>query len=306
MEYQKPLKVYAAIVLSMMFFAVSFVWFKQANVSYGPLTIVLSRLIISALIIFLYTKVFRKLVVPDKKDFKYLLLLTFFEPFLYFMGESFGLQYLSSTVASVIIAMVPLVAPVAAFLFFKEKISLKNLLGIFISFIGVTLVIVEIGVGMTASPIGVLLQFGAVIAAVGYTVVLQNISNRMNTISIILFQNIIGSVYFFPFWFAFEKNWFFSTAPDWDAIWAIVYLAIFASTFAFIFLTYSVRYLGITKANMFTNMIPVFTALFSWLILDEWLSVQKTIGIAMVIGGLFVAQWGLKRRFKKHLPVPRT
>lgn len=150
MEYQKPLKVYAAIVFSMMFFAVSFVWFKQANVTYGSLTIVLSRLIISTLILFFYTKDDRKLVVLGEKDFKYLLLLTFFELFLYFMGESFGLQYLSSTVASVIIAMVPLVAPVAAFLFFKEKITLKKLLGILVSFIGVTLVIVEFGAGLTA------------------------------------------------------------------------------------------------------------------------------------------------------------
>ncbi|MDA3881031.1 MAG: DMT family transporter [Prolixibacteraceae bacterium] len=306
MEYQKPVKVYSAIVLSMMFFAISFVWFKQANVSYGPLTIVLSRLVISTFIIFIYTKVARKLVIPNKKDFKYLLLLTFFEPFLYFMGESFGLQYLSSTVASVIIATVPLVAPVAAFLFYKEKITVKNLLGIIVSFFGVTLVIVEFGAGLTASPLGVMLQFGAVIAAVGYTVVLQNISDRMNTISIILFQNIIGSVYFFPFWLAFEKNRFMNTPLDWDAILAIVYLAIFASTFAFIFLTYSVRYLGITKANMFTNIIPVFTALFSWFILDELPGFQKGIGIALVIGGLFVAQLSLKKRFRKHQPVPRT
>jgi drug/metabolite transporter (DMT)-like permease len=306
MEYQKPLKVYSAIVLSMLFFAISFVWFKVANVSYGPLTIVLSRLLISTIILFIFTKLTRKLVIPDKKDFKYLLLLTFFEPFLYFMGESFGLQYLSSTVASVIIATVPLVAPVAAFLFFKERITLKNLSGIIISFFGVTLVIIQFGVGMTASPLGVALQFGAVIAAVGYTVVLQNISDRMNTISIILFQNIIGSVYFFPFWFAFEKNRFFNTPPDWDAIMAIVYLAIFASTFAFIFITYSVRNLGIVKANMFTNMIPVFTAVFSWLILGEILDLQQGIGIAMVIGGLFIAQVSFKRLMKKHPPIPRT
>lgn len=306
MEYQKPIKVYSAIVLSMMFFAISFVWFKQANVSYGPLTIVLSRLVISALIIFIYTKVAGKLVVPGKKDFKYLLLLTFFEPFLYFMGESFGLQYLSSTVASVIIATVPLVATLAAFLFYNEKITAKKLLGIGVSFLGVTLVLVEFGVGLSASPLGVMLQFGAVIAAVGYTVVLQNISKRMNTISIILFQNIIASLYFFPFWFVFEKERFVNTPPDWDAIQAIVYLAVFASTFAFIFLVYSVRYFGITKANLFTNMIPVFTALFSWYILDEMPGFQKGIGIVLVILGLFVAQMSLKKRFGKHPPMPRT
>jgi drug/metabolite transporter (DMT)-like permease len=134
------------------FFSLSFVWFKVANASYGPLTIVLFRLIISALLLYPYARVAKRLVLPDKKDFGYLLLLAFCEPFLYFMGESYGLQYISPVVASVIIATIPLFAPVAAYLFYREKVSFQNVIGIGLSFIGVTLVIYQLGVGITASP----------------------------------------------------------------------------------------------------------------------------------------------------------
>lgn len=48
--------------------------------------------------------------------------------------------------------------------------------------------------------------------------------------------------------------------------------------------------LGINRANMFVNVIPVFTALFAWLILGDTLTLQKSIGIALVIGGLFLAE----------------
>lgn len=306
MEANKNLKIYGAATLAMMCFALSFVWFKVANISYGPLTIVLFRLLISAVILLVYTKLTGKLKIPSKKDFKYLLLLTFFEPFLYFMGESFGLQYLSSTVGAVIIATIPLVAPVAAFLFYRERITVKNILGILISFFGVGLVIFEMGAGLTASPLGVFLQFCAVFAAVGYTVVLHKVSDKLNNISIILMQNIIGSVYFLPFWLIFERNRFLNTPFDRDGFLAIVYLAIFASTFAFIFFTYSVRHLGITKANMFANTIPVFTAVFAWFILGDLLNLQKVIGISVVIAGLFIGQMSLKKKYKGPDPVPRT
>ncbi len=290
----------------MVCFALSFVWFKVANITYGPMTIVLFRLLISSVILFIFTKLSKRLILPDWKDFKYLLLLAFFEPFIYFMGESYGLQYISSTIGAVIIATIPLVAPFAAYLFYKEKITFRNIIGILISFFGVTIVIFEIGMGITASPLGILLQFCAVLAAVGYTVVLHKISNKINNLSIILFQNIIGSIFFLPLWLIFEKNRFLTTSFDQEAMLAILYLAIFASTFAFIFFTYSVRHLGITKANMFTNTIPVFTAIFAWIILGDQLTLQKFIGIVVVIAGLFFAQMRFKKRYDGPDPIPRT
>ena len=306
MQNKKGFQVYGAVVLSMACFALSFVWFKVANVSYGPITIVLFRLVISSLLLFPIIKFSKRLVMPDKKDFKFLLLLTFFEPFLYFMGESFGLQYLSSTVGAVIIATIPLVSPFAAYLFYKEKITFRNIVGILISLLGVTMVIYEIGMGLIASPIGVLLQFSAVFSAVGYTVVLHKISSRMNNLSIIFFQNVIGSVYFLPFWLIFEKNRFLNTPFDTDGFMAIIYLAIFASTLAFVFFTFSVRQIGLTKANMFTNTIPVFTAIFAWIILGDQLTLQKIVGILVVISGLFFAQMKFKKRYKGPDPIPRT
>lgn len=304
MEKENPGKLFLAIILAMVCFSLSFVWFKVANVSYGPLTIVFFRLVISTLILFVYTRLSKKLIIPDKKDFKYLLLLAFCEPFLYFMGESFGLQYISSTVGSVIIATIPLFAPIAGYIFYREKITIRNIAGIFISFLGVTLVIYEFGKGITASPIGVLLQFSAVFSSIAYTVVLHKISRRINNLSIIFYQNLIGSVYFFPFWFLFEKNRVLSTSFDIHSMTAILKLAIFASTVAFIFFSYSVRHLGVTRSNMFVNMVPVFTAIFAWIILNDQPTLQKLAGIVIVIGGLFIAQFKFKKQYDGPDPIP--
>jgi drug/metabolite transporter (DMT)-like permease len=304
MGKQNPIKLYSAIIIAMVCFSLSFVWFKVANVTYGPLTIVFFRLVISASILFVFAKLSKGLIIPNKKDFKYLFLLAFCEPFLYFMGESFGLQYISSTVAAVIIATIPLFAPIAAYIFYREKINFRNFIGILISFSGVTLVIYELGKGITASPIGVILQFSAVFSAIAYTVVLRKISNRMNNLSIIFFQNLIGAIYFLPFWFIFEKNQLVTIPFDMKAMMAILKLTIFASTVAFIFFSYSVRHMGITKSNLFVNVIPVCTAIFAWIILNDQLTIQKFTGIVVVIAGLFIAQMKFKKQYDGPDPIP--
>lgn len=306
MEQKKQIRLYLSITMAMVFFSLSFVWFKIANQSYGPLTIILFRLAFSSVVLFFFTRAVKRLVIPDKKDLKYLLLLAFFEPFLYFMGESYGLQYISSTVAAVIISTIPLVAPIAAYVFYRERITRKNLWGILLSFFGVIIVIYEIGAGISASPIGILLQFGAVLSAVGYTIVLHKISARMNNLSIILFQNIFGAIYFLPFWSVFELNRFIDTGFQLRPMLSVFYLSVFASTLAFIFFTYSVRHLGIVKSNMFTNTIPVFTAIFAWFILGEELNLQKFIGISIVVAGLFLAQFNLKKKSNGPDPIPNT
>ena len=306
MEQKKQIRLYLSITMAMVFFSLSFVWFKIANQAYGPLTIILFRLAFSSVVLFFFTRAVKRLVIPDKKDLKYLLLLAFFEPFLYFMGESYGLQYISSTVAAVIISTIPLVAPIAAYVFYRERITRKNLWGILLSFFGVIVVIYEIGAGISASPIGILLQFGAVLSAVGYTIVLHKISARMNNLSLILFQNIFGAIYFLPFWSVFEFNRFMDTGFQLRPMLSVFYLSVFASTLAFIFFTYSVRHLGIVKSNMFTNTIPVFTAIFAWFILGEELNLQKFIGISIVVAGLFLAQLNFKKKSNGPDPIPNT
>jgi drug/metabolite transporter (DMT)-like permease len=48
--------------------------------------------------------------------------------------------------------------------------------------------------------------------------------------------------------------------------------------------------MGITKANVFTNFIPIFTAFFSFLMFREKLTFQNITGMLIVIAGIFMSQ----------------
>ncbi|MDP2338171.1 MAG: DMT family transporter [Bacteroidota bacterium] len=290
-----------AAILSMIFWSFSFVWIKIVYEAYGPLTTVLFRLLISSGLMLIFTILTRKLQKIKPGDLKLFVLMAFFEPFLYFMGESYGLKYVSATVASVIVATIPLFSPIAAWYFYKEKLSRSNLFGLLITFLGVSLVVIDNSFKFTASPLGISLLFLAVMGAIGYASVLKGISHRYNTFTIITYQNLIGAVLFLPFWFGFEFQDFAQVTFNAKAFGAIIKLAIFASTFSFILFTYSVRNMGINKSNLFINIIPVFVAVFAYLVLGDQLNFHQMIGIAIVISGLFLAQINWKR--KKQLPI---
>jgi drug/metabolite transporter (DMT)-like permease len=294
MQENSDLKPMGAALLSMIFWSFSFVWVKIAYLAYGPLTVIFFRLILSVGLLFIFSFFVRRLQKLARKDYGIFLLLALFEPFLYFMGESYGLLYVSSTVAAVIVATIPLFAPITAWYFFRERLSLMNIAGLFISFLGVCLVILNNDLSFSASPKGVMLEFMAVFAAVGYSTVLRKLAFRYNTFTIIFYQNFIGIFMFLPFWSIFEAGGFINTPLHWQAFRAIILLSVFASTFAFILFTYSVRSIGINRSNMFVNLIPVFVAIFAWFILGDQLTVQKFIGITVVICGLFLAQ--IRRR----------
>ncbi|MDO8897093.1 MAG: EamA family transporter, partial [Bacteroidales bacterium] len=48
--------------------------------------------------------------------------------------------------------------------------------------------------------------------------------------------------------------------------------------------------IGIARTNIYTNLIPVFTALFSYFLLGEIITFDKILGIALVIIGVILSQ----------------
>ena len=296
MQKHRDLLPMGAALLAMIFWSFSFVWVKVAYQAYGPLTVVLLRLVISVVLLFSFMFIIRRLQFIAKKDIGIFVLLAFFEPFLYFMGESYGLLYVSSTVAAVIVATIPLLAPISAYYFFKERLSLMNVIGLAISFLGVCLVILNDDLSFSASPLGVMLEVLAVIAAIAYSTVLRKLAFRYNTFTIISYQNLFGIIMFLPFWIVFESRDFIATPFHREAFTSIILLSVFASSLAFIFFTYSVRNIGINRSNTFINLIPVFVAIFAWFVLGDKLSGQAATGIAIVIAGLFLAQVRWRRK----------
>ncbi len=282
------IKTYIALVLAMVGWALSFVWFKVAVPAYGPLTIIFLRLIISTIIVFLFLKLTGKLVLPNKKELKMLFFLALFHPLLYYLGESFGLTYISSTMGAVIVATIPLFAVIPARVLYNERVNINFYLGAALSLFGVLLVVFE--GDFSASFMGIALEFVAVFASVAYSVMLKKIPERLSAFNVVFYQNAIGAMYYLPLWLTFESKDTLNMSFNPEAFMAIVQLSVVASILAFVLFAYGVRKLGVSKANVFINAIPGLTAIFAWVILGEAMKWAKFAGIFLLILGLCLAQ----------------
>ena len=281
---------YGAVILAMIFWSFSFIWFKVANETFRPITIVFIRLLLSSILLstfLFFTKGFMKIRKADRKLF---LLLAVFEPFFYFLGESFGLTYVSATVGSVLISTIPVVATLGAWLIFRERLKLINYAGIIVSFLGVLVFILNRDGSLNFNIRGLALMTLAVFSAVGYNLTLSRLVGHYSPVFIVNVQNIIGLVLFLPIFMISDFSHFINTTFAPEHFVPIIELAVFASCGAFILFALSVKNMGITKANVFSNCIPIFTAIFSFFILAEKLTVQNILGMTVVIAGLFMSQ----------------
>jgi drug/metabolite transporter (DMT)-like permease len=293
----QKLKLYGAISLAMLFWSFSFIWTRQAILSFPPITLVTLRLVIASLLLFLVSKAAGKFQAMRREDVKWFLLLAFFEPFLYYIGETYGLTMVESTLASVIISTIPLFAPILACFLLKEKISIANIAGILVSLSGVFLVIYEPKNGITTNPWGIMLMFLAVFSAICYTTTLRKISTHYSTFNVIFYQSLVGLFFFIPTFLVTDYSTFTFSKVTTQGLFALFMLAVFASVIAFVLFAGVVRKIGVARTNVFVNLIPVFTAILAWWLLDENLTALKFAGIAITVIGLFVSQLG-KFKFK--------
>jgi drug/metabolite transporter (DMT)-like permease len=274
----------------MIFWSFSFIWFKEANKTFPPITIVFIRLFFAVILLTTYLLITKNFMKIQKKDRKLFIMLAVFEPFFYFLGESFGLTYVSATVCSVLISTIPVFATIGAWLFFKERLKLINYAGIILSFIGVLVFILNSDGSISFNIKGLGLLLLAVISAVGYNLTLSRLVGTYTPVYIVSVQNVIGAVLFLPLFLILDFKHFIDTPLTFSLFKPIIELSVFASCAAFILFAYSVKNMGITKANVFSNCIPVFTALFSFILLGENLTFQNILGMGIVIAGLFMSQ----------------
>jgi drug/metabolite transporter (DMT)-like permease len=290
-SHSSLLTTYTLAFLAMLFWGMSFVWIKIVFKYYDPITTIFIRLLVSSALLVLFAWLMKIPIIPKRKDFKAFLFLAFLEPFIYYIGESYGVDIVSPSVAAIMIATIPIITPIFAYFKLKERLSLMNFIGIIVSFMGILLMILKKDLSLEYSLEGILLLLLAVFSGAYYTIQLKPLSNSYSPITIIINMNIIGAIYFLPFFLYYEYSSFIKVVPNAELITALAELIIFSSIMALVFFVKVVERIGPSKTAAFTNFIPVVTVIAAWFLLpDEVITIKMLIGIFVVTVGVFVAQ----------------
>lgn len=282
--------VHLAGVIAMIFWGMSFVWSTQVYQNLNPTATIFLRLVVATIFFTAILFIFRLNEKVKKEHLGLFALAAMFEPFLYFIFEGYGLKNTSPVIGSGIIAMIPLVTPVAAHIFLKERLTPMNIAGFIVSFVGVIIMLLNKNLEFTASPKGILFLCGAVLVAVGYSIALIKLTKLYKPLTITWVQNIIGMIYFIPMVFIMERFEPSNFANVGAYIVPLVCLGILCSAGAYALWAFAFSKLGASKANVYSNLIPVFTAIFSYLLAIEDMTAFKIIGILVVVVGLVLSQ----------------
>ena len=304
----KKLIPYIAIICAMLIWAGAGIAVKEALLVFNPLTLIVLRFSIAVVLMLCVGLIFRGNEVVglqrvEKKDIPLFLFGGLLQPFLYFIFETYTYQsFASPTIAEAMLSTQPIMAPIFAWVILREQVTRYNILGIIVSTVGMLLLLL-VGSNNFAigNPFGIFLAILTVSCSVGYSVVLRRIPPQYSPLTIVFYVQSISLVLFYILW----GGDLLINTPQYSSILlntpqhysillkpalSVLYLAVLASVTAFILFCYTVRYIGVTRANIFNNIRPVFTALIMWFFFSEQLPLWKWIGIIVIIIGLFISQ----------------
>ena len=288
-------KTYILTIVAIILWGFSFVWTNQI-LQYGvqPFTLLFTRLAIAGTLLFLYTKATGKLQKVPFKDFKYMLLMAFFEPFIYFIGETYGIKATNSAVLSaVIIATIPIVSLFVEKILYKVPYTAFKIFGTAITIPGIVMVIMKSGETTSVEhTYGIALLFLAVAGSIGYSSVVKKLSGNYNPLTITTYQFVIGSVFFLPFFLGWGLDGVNGTLLTREILVPLLSLAVLCSCLAFFCWVNAIKDLGMTKTNIFSALIPAVSALGAAMLGQEQITLMSVVGITVVTAGVIIAQKG--------------
>ncbi|MBQ6068479.1 MAG: DMT family transporter [Bacteroidales bacterium] len=286
--------VYVLLAFSAVVWGISFILTKELFRTEEHITVFIIltfRLLLATAVTIPTLLLLHKLEPIKRGDLKWFLLLAFFEPFIYSICETSGVQLVSGSMASIVVATIPLFVPFGMAVAFKEKIRFITIVGIVMSLVGLSVMLLPGGKeNLDANPIGLAWLAGAVLIAVFFTIVLVRLVERYKPFTITAYQNMFGCMFFIPFMLVFDGGNLPLLSYSGKMIGMLLVLGIFCSTLAYVFYNVGVARLGATAACIFTNAIPVFSLIAALLIGQEEWSWSKPAGIAIVIAGVVLAQ----------------
>ncbi len=231
------------------------------------------------------------------------LLMSLFEPFLYYLLEGYGIMYTESPAfSSLIIGLIPMFSVLAGVCFLGEKLTRMNVFGVIVSFVGIVMVTLKRPENCPSTfLLGLGLLLLAVFAEVGYASMTNLISRGYSAITITMYQFVLGSIWFIPVFIhkgipAVELE----SVLCWSVVGPIAFLTLFCTLLSFTFWTFVIRRIGVAKSGMFQALNPVVTAVVGVLAGQEILGGWQWAGVGITVFGVLSSQLRVPKRFKKQ------
>lgn len=186
----------------------------------------------------------------------------------------------------------PVMLLIASSIFLREKLKPKVINGLFLSLIGILLIIIVpvYKTGIDTSILGNLLLIGATISSVIHTILMKKITNYYDAITLTFWSFFISSITFFPFMLYETATIGFLPGLDIKGIIGILFGAFLSSAAAYGLFQYAVKNMHASETGIFTYLDPFPAIIIAIPLLGEKLTAEYILGAVLVFLGIYLAE----------------
>ena len=202
----------------------------------------------------------------------------------------YGLQTVSASRASLIIALIPAATLIGGAMFLHESLTAWRILGIVIALLGVA---VELGGGNPLAlfagraGLGEAALFGCVLSWAAYTLLSKRLLGEgVSTLAATTYAALAGTLMLIATSAATGNL----ALPHVSVrAWlAIAFIGVFSTALAYVWFCDGVRVIGPARTSVFINLVPVVAIALGVLLLDEKLEASMVTGAVLVLSGVFI------------------
>jgi drug/metabolite transporter (DMT)-like permease len=207
----------------------------------------------------------------------------------------YGVKYAAASDDSLVIGIGPVLIAVIASFVLKERLTGTKILGFVSGLAGIiTISILSPNTQVLNRPLGVTLVFGGATVYALYTVLLRrflsknradNRGPQQSSLSILSWISLFGWFFLIPF-SLLEAPWTYSW--NFGSWLGILYLAILSTVIGYFLYIEGVSKIGAGRSGIFTNLVPVFGVLTSFLLLGENLSPWTAVSFLLILAGVLL------------------
>ena len=260
----------------------AFMFIKVATPEFGPIALVNTRLLIASLIFLpiLLQKKYIHLLKPIWKQVLVLSIMNNAIPFTLFSYASFGAD---SNILAILNATTAFNTMIIAYLWIGESVSLKQLFGLILGFIGIFIL-----VNPQNSDTTLIASLSALLAAFFYsysTVYIQRQSVNANKMVLIRWSIVFSAVFMIPV-SIFNLP---ETLPSASAIGSAFWLGAVSTGLGFLGYVRLIDKIGAVKTSTVAYFLPVFGIIWGSIFLDEKITSTIILGCLIVLTGIYLS-----------------
>ena len=290
---------YLLLTLSALFWSGNFVLSRGMHAEIPPISLAFWRWALALLIIapFGIRRVYEQRALLKKHGrfmlFQGILGVTGFNTLIYL-----AMQSTTAINAVLVNSCIPIVIVLISLFVYREKLSLRQSIGVFISLSGVVLIIAKGDMAalrqLTFNQGDLLVLLAAIVWAF-YSANLRKYPEGLHPIAYQTGIMIVGLAFLLPC-YLFEIQSGKNIQINLATVLTVGYVALFASVLAFICWTRAIREVGANKAGPFIHLMPVFSTILAIIFLDEVLLGYHIQGIALVFTGIAITTVAIKKQ----------